>query len=171
MVANAFLPEAIGIGGREPVLLLLAAFLVTFILTRVYTRLARVCGWGSVSVGGIHLHHMVIGIVLILVSGLVEIAVRPETPGAELLAIAFGVGAAFTLDEFALWLYLRDVYWCPEGRSSIDATVMGVLLAALLLIGTSPFGIEDGSEESRAAAFAMLAVNVGPAVVTFLKAS
>src|SRR5919108_96745 len=137
---------------REPTALLLAAFLVTFALTRSYTRLARIYGWGSASANGIHLHHMVVGIVFVLVSGLVEVALRPGGAGHELLAIVFGVGAAFTLDEFALWLYLRDVYWCPEGRSSIDATVIGVLFAALLLVGTSPFGIHDGSRGGRAVA-------------------
>lgn len=161
--------HAMGVQGREPVLLLLLAFLITFALTRVYTRLARVRGWGSASAGGIPVHHMVVGIVFILVSGLVEIAVRPGGAGRELVAILFGVGAAFTLDEFALWLYLRDVYWCPEGRSSIDATVMGILLAALLLVGTSPFGVHGASGDGRAAAFAMIAVNVVLAVTTFLK--
>src|SRR5438128_1249385 len=157
-----------GLHGREPLLLLLLAFLITFALTRLYTRLARVYSWGSASAGGIHLHHMVVGIVFILFSGIVEIAVRPTGTGRELLAILFGVGAAFTLDEFALWLYLRDVYWCPEGRSSIDAIVMGVLFAALLLVGTSPFGIHGGNA-GRLIAFVMIAVNVSLAVVTLLK--
>jgi hypothetical protein len=158
-----------GVGDRVPLLLLLLAFLVTFALTRLYTRLARIRGWGSASAGGIHVHHMVVGIVFLLFSGLVEIAARPDGIGQQLLAILFGVGAAFTLDEFALWLYLRDVYWSPEGRSSIDATVMGVLFAALLLVGTSPFGIHGGGHEERLLAFAMIAVNVVLAVVTFLK--
>jgi hypothetical protein len=158
-----------GVEGRGPLLLLLAAFLVTFALTRLYTRVARVRGWGSASAGGIHLHHMVVGIVFVLFGGLVEVAVRPDGFGRELIAILFGVGAAFTLDEFALWLYLRDVYWCPEGRSSIDASVMGVLFAALLLVGTSPFGLHGGSQYGRAAAFAMIAVNVVLALITFLK--
>src|SRR5262249_8570281 len=158
-----------GVTGRVPLLLLLLAFLVTFALTRLYTRLARIYGWGSASAGGIHVHHMVVGIVSILVSGLVEVAVRPEGLGREVLAILFGVGAAFTLDEFALWLYLRDVYWSPEGRSSIDATVMGVLFAALLLVGTSPFGINGASRDGRLVAFAMIAVNMLLAVITFLK--
>jgi hypothetical protein len=155
--------------GREPLVLLLFAFLVTFALTRLYTRLARVRGWGSGSAGGIHLHHMVFGIVIVLLSGLLVIALDPGTPALEMLAIAFGAGAALTLDEFALWLYLRDVYWCPEGRSSIDATLMGVLLAALLLVGTSPFGIHGGAGAGRLVAFAMVAFNVGLALVSFLK--
>jgi hypothetical protein len=157
-----------GVSGRVPLLLLLLAFLITFALTRLYTRLARIYGWGSASAGGIHVHHMVVGIVFILLSGLVEVAARPEGIGQQLLAILFGVGAAFTLDEFALWLYLRDVYWSPEGRSSIDATVMGVLFAALLLVGTSPFGIHGG-HEGRLIAFAMIAANVILAMITFLK--
>jgi hypothetical protein len=155
--------------GREPVFLLLLAFLVTFALARFYTRLARVRGWGSGSAGGIHLHHMVFGIVIVLLSGLLVIALDPGTPALEILAVAFGIGAALTLDEFALWLYLRDVYWCPEGRSSIDATLMGVLLAALLLVGTSPFGITGNGQEGRTVAFAMIAFNVVTAVITFLK--
>jgi hypothetical protein len=158
-----------GVSGRVPLLLLLLAFLITFALTRLYTRLARIYGWGSASTGGIHVHHMVVGIAFILVGGAVEIAARPEGIGYQLLAILFGVGAAFTLDEFALWLYLRDVYWSPEGRSSIDATVMGVLFAALLLVGTSPFGIDGGSHEGRLIAFAMIAANVALALITFAK--
>jgi hypothetical protein len=111
---------------------------------------------------------MVFGIVIVLLSGLLLIALHPGTPALEILAVAFGIGAALTLDEFALWLYLRDVYWCPEGRSSIDATLMGVLFAALLLVGTSPFGIHGGGE-GRLVAFAMVAFNVILALVTFLK--
>src|SRR6266568_8285145 len=156
-----------GLGGRVPLLLLLLAFLITFTLTRLYTRLARAYGWGSASAGGIHLHHMVVGILFILFSGLVEIAVRPGGLGHELLAILFGVGAALTLDEFALWLYLRDVYWSPEGRSSIDATVIGVVFGALLLVGSSPFGVGSGGGEPQTIAFGMVGMNVVLAVITF----
>src|SRR5262245_3441775 len=154
---------------REPTALLLGAFLVTFVLTRAYTRIARARGWGSGSAGGVHLHHLVIGIVFVLVSGLVEIAIRPEGIGRDLVAIFFGVGAAFTLDEFALWLYLRDVYWSKEGHRSIDATVMGVLLAALFRVGLSPFDLHEGGREPRLVAFALVAANALLALVTFAK--
>jgi hypothetical protein len=154
---------------REPTALLLAAFVVTFVLTRAYTRIARVRGWGSGSVGGVHLHHIVIGIVLVLLAGLVEIASRPGGAGRDVLAIAFGSGAAFVLDEFALSLYLRDVYWSPEGHGSVDASLLGVLLAALLLVGLSPFGVHDGGRVPRLAAFAFVAANVVLALVTFAK--
>jgi hypothetical protein len=47
------------------------------------------------------------------------------------MSILYGVGAALTLDEFALWLNLKDVYWSREGRSSIDVVILfGALLAA-----------------------------------------
>lgn len=156
--------------GKEPLLLLLLAFLIAFVLTRLYTRLARLYGWGSGSVHGVHLHHMVVGIVMVLVSGLIAVAATPDSPWIELLAIAFGVGAALTLDEFALWIYFRDVYWMEEGRSSIDAMVMGVVLAGLLLVGTSPFGFEQEEHQlGRTVGFAVIAFNAVLALVTFLK--
>lgn len=173
MNAFGFVPgyhDDIVVGGKEPLVLCLIAFVITFALTRLYTRLARVRGWGSASAGGgIHLHHMVVGIVFLLGTGFVTVAFWPGSPGRELLGILFGVGAALTLDEFALWLYLRDVYWSPEGRSSIDATVIGLVFGALLLVGSSPFGAGSGDAPSRALAFAMVAINVVLALVTFIK--
>jgi hypothetical protein len=154
---------------REPTALLLAAFLVTFGLTRAYTRIARIHGWGSASANGVHVHHMVVGIVLVLVSGLIEIAVRPTGVGRDVIAVLFGVGAAFTLDEFALWLYLRDVYWSEEGHRSIDASVMGVLLAGLLLTGLSPFDVHDGGRAPRLIAFVAVGVSVVLALFAFAK--
>jgi hypothetical protein len=155
---------------REPTALLLAAFLITFILTRAYTRIARVRGWGSASANGVHLHHLVVGIVFVLLSGFVEIAARPEGLWRDLIAIVFGVGGALTLDEFALWLYLRDVYWSEEGHRSVDATVIGVLLAGLVLIGLHPFGVHDGGRAPRFVASAVVVVSVLLALVTFAKA-
>jgi len=155
---------------RGALLLGLAAFLVTFACTRLYTRVARVRGWGSGSVaGGIHLHHMVVGILLILVTGLLAVAFWPDgLVWRSVLGVLFGAGAALTLDEFALWLYLRDVYWCPEGRSSIDASLAGVVLAVLLLVGSSPFGLESGRMPS-AIFFGVVAFNVATALLTFAK--
>jgi hypothetical protein len=156
--------------GKEPLILLLLAFLITFGLTRLYTRLARIYGWGRGSVHGVHLHHMVIGIIIVLVAGVLAIATSAGSPWIELLAIAFGIGAALTLDEFALWLYFRDVYWTEEGRSSIDATLMGTAFAALLLVGTSPFGAEQVEHEfRRTIAFGIISFNALLALVTFLK--
>src|SRR5437868_3145739 len=123
---------------------MLVASLATFVLTRLYTRLARTYGWRSGRLGDVHVHHMVVGIVLVLVAGMLDLSLRPGGLARELLAIVFGAGAAFILDEFALSVHLRDVYWTPEGRHSIEASIIWVLLGLLLLVGISPFGIQIG---------------------------
>lgn len=158
-----------GLAGREALLLLLASSLLTFALTRLYTRLARIRGWRSGRVGDVHFHHMVAGIVLTLLSGMLDLAVQPGGLAREVLAVAFGVGAAFMLDEFALSLHVRDVYWTEEGRHSVEVSIMWVLLGLLLLVGVSPFGIHDGSEVPRIVGFAIVAVNIVLAVITCLK--
>jgi hypothetical protein len=158
-----------GLAGREPLLLLLTASLFTFAATRSYTRLARLRGWGSGRVGDVHLHHMVAGNVLVMVCGLLEIAFQPHDIGVDLLAVGFGIGAAFMLDEFALSVHLRDVYWTAEGRHSIEVSIMWVLLGLLLLTGISPFGIHDSTEIPRIIGFAVVALNIVLSCVTCLK--
>jgi hypothetical protein len=120
---------------RERLFLASVAFLVTFGIVRGITHLIR-AGIGpfhNVTSGGLHIHHLVWGILLLLVVGyvwLLEIGVG-STWVASLTAIAFGVGAALTLDEFALWLNMQDVYWDRQGRESIDAVIIfGGLLSA-----------------------------------------
>ncbi len=58
-------------------------------------------------------------------------------------AALFGAGAALTLDEFALWLHLEDVYWTAEGRSSVDAVMLALLVG---LLGFVVIGVDDGAE-------------------------
>ena len=91
--------------GRQGALVMLVAFIVTFILTRGYTRIARVTGWGSASVGGVHTHHLVFGLVIAFIGGAAQFAFVPETNSWAniLFAAMFGVGAALVLDEFALY--------------------------------------------------------------------
>ena len=125
---------------------MLLAFVVTFVLTRLITRLIR-AGRGpfhDMAVGGTHVHHEVYGIIAMLVSGAVEFAYRPQTPGAQILGALFGAGAALTLDEFALWLHLEDVYWSSEGRKSVDAVFVAAAAGLFLLIGGNPFSNPDG---------------------------
>jgi hypothetical protein len=157
--------------GKEALFLLFIAFLIAFAITRLYTRLARVYGWGSASIGGVHLHHAVPGIVLVLGSGL--LAFTPwgvNSPAQEILAVAFGVGAALILDEWALIFHLEDVYWSQEGRSSIDAVIVGSVFAGLLLHTASPFDLEETKYPGpRAVVFALLALNYVFALVCFLK--
>jgi hypothetical protein len=88
---------------------------------------------------------MVVGIVLALLAGFLDFALDPRGPWLEILAIVFGIGAALTLDEFALWLYLKDVYWANEGRNSIDAVIFAVLLGGLVCLGTAPLGLNGSS--------------------------
>lgn len=118
---------------------ILAAFLVTFVTVRVITHLIRGGHLKRVfhnvaTKGGTHLHHLVPGILLLLLSGFLGIGF-PNLAHRELLAILFGIGAALTLDEFALWLHLEDVYWAKQGRQSIDAVVIAATLVGLTILG------------------------------------
>jgi hypothetical protein len=156
--------------GKAPLVLSMAALVVTFGLTRAYTRLARVRHWGSAHVrDDVHLHHMAVGILLLLATGFATVAFSPAGDGRDLTAIVFGIGAALTLDEFALWLYLRDVYWSPEGRRSIDATLVGFLLGGLALLGSTPLAITGVDSVPRVVAFFIICVNAALAGVALLK--
>ncbi|HEX2358538.1 MAG TPA: hypothetical protein VHH72_01845 [Solirubrobacterales bacterium] len=128
-------------------LLLLAGMLVSFGFIRMSTRLMRspkVTWWpGSVTPGGLHIHHLVFGIVLMMLAGFLQFAILPGSPWIEILAVAFGIGVGLTLDEFALWLYLEDVYWSEEGRRSVDAFIFAAIIAGLFLMGFVPVAGED----------------------------
>jgi hypothetical protein len=130
-------------------LILLGAFLLSFILIRISTRLMRspkVPWWpGSIETGGLHVHHLVFGIVMMLLFGFLAIAVPLNGPGLDVVAAGFGVGAGLTLDEYALWLHLKDVYWAEEGRSSVDAVIVAAVVAGLILIGARPLNGSDTS--------------------------
>ena len=128
--------------------ILLAAFLLSFLFIRTSARLMRspkVPWWpGSVTTdSGLHIHHLVWGIVLVLMSGFLRFAVEPRSPWSEVLAACFGIGAGFTLDEFALWVRLEDVYWSNEGRSSLDAVIVATVIGGLVLLGMAPFDESD----------------------------
>src|SRR5215212_4496696 len=123
--------------GSQPEFLFFAAFLVTFgfIRTSAHMIRAQVSWWpGNVQVGGTHIHHLVWGIILLLITGYVGVAIRPPSPWQEIVAIFFGIGTGLTLDEFALWLDLKDVYWEKQGRKSIDAVIIAAAVSGLLLI-------------------------------------
>lgn len=122
--------------GKEQAFWLLVAFLLTFAVVRIITHAIR-AGRGpfrNISAGGAHIHHLVPGIILVLIAGYCAIALhlhRARVPDA----VAFGIGAALTLDEFALWLNLKDVYWSKQGRWSVDAVVIVATLASLVVLG------------------------------------
>jgi lysyl-tRNA synthetase, class II len=128
--------------GQRAGLLLFAGMLVSFGFIRMSTRLMRspkVTWWpGSVTPGGLHIHHLVFGIVLMMLAGFLQFTLLPDSPWVEILAVAFGIGVGLTLDEFALWLYLEDVYWAEEGRRSVDAFIFAAIIGGLFLMGFVP---------------------------------
>ena len=156
--------------GREPIFVALVAFLICFVITRGYTRMARIRGWGSGSVGGVHLHHIVVGIVLALTSGALIIGFEPIDNIFELLLCAvFGSGAALVLDEFALVFRLQDVYWSDEGRSSIDAVIIALTVGVLVLLHVIPFN-DKTTDIPHVTATIVLAIHLLLVLVTLLKA-
>jgi hypothetical protein len=91
-------------------------------------------GLGNVRIGGVHIHHQVFGILIIIGTGIVLVSATPQGAALDAAAAVFGVGVGLTVDEFALWLYLDDVYWAKEGRASVDA-MFCVLVVTGTLIG------------------------------------
>jgi len=151
-IFSDFWQDQIASNDQEAIFLVLVGFLVSFGLIRMSTRLMRspkVPWWpGSiVSDGGLHVHHHVFGIVIMMIAGSVGFALDGDSLGFNLCALAFGIGIGLTIDEFALWLHLEDVYWSEEGRRSIDATVLTALVLALLMFGARPFEIGSDSPE------------------------
>jgi len=129
--------------GELPALLLLISFGATFGITRFIThsiRSDRFSWLGNVEAGDTHIHHLVWGICLLLIAGLLAVAVQPPL---GVTAIVFGIGAALTLDEFALWLHLDDVYWSEQGRQSIDAVIVFSIVVGFLVLGVYPISFED----------------------------
>ncbi len=156
--------------GREAAFLVLLAFLCSFGFIRTSARLTRSVSWwpgGVETEGGVHLHHLVWGIVLLLVCGFVAFATELSSPWWQLTAVGFGVGAGFTLDEFALWVRLQDVYWSDEGRASLDAVVMAAVFAGLVVVGVQPWGFDDTGSILGTGLFTI--IDVGLAGLCFLK--
>jgi hypothetical protein len=161
--------------GKAPLFWMVATFIVTFAFIRFSVHMIRrqVRWWpGNIDAGGVHVHHLVFGIFMMLAAGIFEFGADPDGSGTVLLAMLFGCGAALTLDEYALWLHLKDVYWAREGRESIDAVVLVGLFMILMFMGISPLGVDDLHDQSReglALASGIIAVNVVLTSVTLLK--
>ena len=131
--------QHIQVPGKETHFLILIAFALSFAFIRTSTHMikAQVSWWpGNVETkSGMHIHHLVWGILLLMVMGYLGIATAIPDPWFELVAIGFGIGMGLTLDEFALWLNLEDVYWEKQGRQSIDAVVVTLVLLFVTLLG------------------------------------
>jgi hypothetical protein len=150
--------------GKLPLLLALTAFVLTFLVTRSIVRLIRAGKgpFGNVRAGGLHIHHVVPGVVLTVAGGFGAVAGGSHGFGAALSAVLFGMGAGLVLDEFALILHLDDVYWSEAGRQSVEVVVLTAALVGLLLVGFVPFGVNDLSRselQDRGTVILNVAVN------------
>jgi hypothetical protein len=151
-------------------LICLAAMLLAFGFIRFSTRMIRaeVSWWpGNVTPGGVHIHHLVFGIVAMMLAGFLSFAAQPGEPWIEILAGIFGVGMGLTLDEFALWLYLDDVYWSEEGRSSVDAVILAAIIGGGLIVGFVP--LDAGSGSTTVAILVSVFINLCLCAVAALK--
>jgi hypothetical protein len=154
--------------GRQGIFLVLAAFLGSFLFIRTSARLSRSDrdSWWPGSVvtdSGVHLHHLVWGIVSMMVGGSLGFATNGQEPWFELSAILFGIGVGLTFDEFALWVYLRDVYWASEGRTSIDAVAIVAAFMGLVFLGVNPLKVTG---DDVLATLVSLGYTLGALVVT-----
>ena len=136
---------------RRFLFLALIGFVCAFGFIRLSTRLMRsprVPWWpGSVvSEGGVHVHHLFFGIVLMMLAGGLSFAAgETDGPWYAIYAVLFGIGLGLTIDEYALWLHLDDVYWSREGRSSIDAALVALGLICFVLLAFVPTRLDDDS--------------------------
>jgi hypothetical protein len=128
---------------RERAMFAAFGFTIALAVTRGITTVLHKRGAGpngGIIVGGVHIHHFVFGMAGLLLLGYVWLllfgfADTPPRRWFRLTALAYGVCSALILDEFALWLNLRDVYWERQGRESIEALLIfgGLLLWAALI--------------------------------------
>lgn len=134
-ISNTYTEDILD-AGKEAQLVILIAFLGTFCVVRFITHAIRdgKYGLGNIQIGGTHIHHLVWGILLLLITGYLGLAFQSR-PAQDIVAFFFGIGAALTLDEFALWLHLRDDYWSKDGRRSVDAVIVTATVLGLILLG------------------------------------
>jgi hypothetical protein len=156
--------------GRTRAFICLAALLISFLLIRTSARMTRRFTWwpgGVKTESGIHLHHFVWGIFLMIASGFVGLSLHLEEPWGGIVAAIFGVGAGLTLDEFALWTRMEDVYWSEEGRSSLEAVAIVAVVGMLVVIGIRPF--ELNSSASAISATVGIALSLTLSATAFVK--
>ena len=164
--------------GREdlslrPMMWMFVAILATFLITRFVTRLIRAgngsgAGLGNVRIAGTHVHHQVFGILIVIGTGIVLISTTPRGAGLDAAAAVFGAGVGLTVDEFALWLHLEDVYWAEQGRKSVDA-IFCVLVVTGALIGGADFVTGRIGTAGWWSSVAVIAVNLLLCVICLLK--
>jgi hypothetical protein len=173
-ILSEFWNDQILANEKQGLFLVLVGFILSFAFIRMSTRLMRspkVPWWpGSVvSDGGVHLHHLVFGIVTMMIAGALGFLSLGESPYAEICAFFFGVGAGLTIDEFALWVYLDDVYWAEEGRRSVDAVVVAAVFMGIVFLGVVPFELDGSDWELFLISLTGLLIGIGTSAICFLK--
>jgi hypothetical protein len=118
----------------------------------------------------VHVHHLFFGIVLMMVAGGLSFAAgETDGPWYAIYAVLFGIGLGLTIDEYALWLHLDDVYWSREGRSSIDAALIALGLIGFVLLAFVPTRIGDDSLAVLATTVAVAALHFGWVLIAAAK--
>ena len=164
----------VGAGGSlRPMMWMFLAILITFLTARTVTRLIRAgsgarAGLGNVRIAGNHIHHQVFGILIIIGTGIILVSEMPKGAALDAAAAVFGVGVGLTVDEFALWLHLDDVYWTSEGRKSVDA-IFCVLVITGALIGGASFVTGRVGTAAWWSSIFVIAVNLLLCVICLLK--
>jgi hypothetical protein len=172
-LASGFTVPAGSGSALRPMMWMFLAILATFLVTRTVTRLIRSgrgggAGLGNVQIAGTHIHHQVFGILIIIGTGIVLVSETPHGAALSAAAAVFGVGVGLTVDEFALWFHLEDVYWSSEGRQSVDAIFCVLVVTGALVGGTSFLSGRTGTA-TWWSSVAVLAVNLVLSVICLLK--
>ena len=157
----------------RPMMWMFLAILITFLTARTVTRLIRSgsgakAGLGNVRIAGNHIHHQVFGILIIIGTGIILVSEMPKGAALDAAAAVFGVGVGLTVDEFALWLHLEDVYWTSAGRKSVDAIFCVLAVTGALIGGTSFLSGRVGTATWWSSVFA-LAAGLMLSVICLLK--
>jgi hypothetical protein len=164
--------------GRLRLFCFFVAFIAAFVFIRFSVRMirAQVTWWpGNVTPGGVHVHHAIFGLVFMCVGGVGGLVVRDANSAwAAVAAALLGIGMALLLDEFALVLFLKDVYWSERGRLSVEVVFVAVALCGLALLGWVPLGYTPAARgathlEAFAGIAVALAVNLALMAVCLLK--
>src|SRR5690349_21035024 len=122
----------------------------------------------NVSDSGLHIHHVVPGVLILIIGGFVAAGAHADEPWASIGAVLIGVGAGLVLDEFALILTLDDVYWAKEGRISVEIVALAAASLGIFIVFGSPFA--DDTDGGDAVSFIIAVVlHLLCVFITFLK--
>jgi hypothetical protein len=174
---STWFQQSVADAGRLRLFCFFVAFIAAFLFIRFSVRMIRadVRWWpGNVTPGGTHVHHAVFGLVFMCIGGVGGLTVQDtRSAWAAVTAALLGIGMALVLDEFALVLFLKDVYWSERGRLSVEVVFIAAALCGLALLGWVPLGITPSSGPAHLETFLgiilVLTVNLALTVICLLK--